>query len=191
MPLRGMNSNPSPEGDTTTIHDSLFAITYSRGDKVTYPLVVIRFSCRGRHPGNSKLSGNVPFHCRGGARPRPSGSAPSVASRHLPLRGRQEANARRGDPKNTAPPGGSVRPGGVPRGGSPLLGIFIRVGLGRGRNRNLPLPSVVSLWFFLFGQAKRKNTVSLRVHRGDTRNQDRTARVYRINIPPALRATPL
>ena len=37
------------------------------------------------------------------------------------------------------------------------MGVSIRVGLGRGRKRNLPLPRVVSLWFFLFGQAKRKN----------------------------------
>ena len=59
--------------------------------------------------------------------------------------------------RTTEAPGESGSPGGVPRGGAPLLGISIRVGLGRGRNRNLPLPSVVSLCFFLFGQAKRKN----------------------------------
>ena len=60
--------------------------------------------------------------------------------------------------------------------GSPLLGVSNRVGLGRGRNRNLPLPRVVSLWFFLFGQAKRKNIRLRAIAEAYRETQGRTAR---------------
>ena len=84
-----------------------------------------------------------------------------------------------GRPEEHSTPGRMRTARGCSKRGSPLLGVSNRVGLGRGRNRNLPLPSVVSLWFFLFGQAKRKNTVSLRIRRSAPRGP----RPYRAGLP--------
>ena len=88
----------------------------------------------------AEVPGTFRLWCRGGACPRPAG-----------------------EPGRYRSPGRIRTARGCSKRGSPLLGVSIRVGLGRGRNRNLPLPRIVSLWFFLFGQAKRKKFLSPRI----------------------------
>ncbi len=82
-------------------------------------------------------------------------------------------------------------PGGVPRGDRPSWAF--QIGWVSGGEEIAIFPSRVSFLFGSFSLGKQRERIPslfafAEAHR---EAQDRTARVYRINIPPALRATPL